>query len=98
MGDFYWRPQPTLFSPGAMEYFREALRGIIVSEEEGIRQAVEEIVGAVRYLSRVCPPERLYLNPSCGLEFLPREVAQAKLRRLVEGVQAARQALGIGES
>lgn len=61
-------------------------------------EAVEEIVGAVRYLSRVCPPERLYLNPSCGLEFLPREVAQAKLRRLVEGVQAARQALGIGDS
>ncbi len=42
-GDFYWRPQPTLFSPGAVEYFREALQGIVVSEEEGIRQAVESV-------------------------------------------------------
>jgi len=58
-------------------------------------ESVEEIVAAVRHLSRICPPERLYLNPSCGLEYLPREVAQDKLRRLVEGAQAARRALGV---
>jgi len=42
-GDCYWRPQPTLFSPGAGEYFREALLGIAVGEEEKIRQAVEGV-------------------------------------------------------
>jgi methionine synthase II (cobalamin-independent) len=46
-------------------------------------------------LARICPPQRLYLNPSCGLEYLPREVAQAKLRRLVEGAKAAQQALEV---
>ncbi len=57
-------------------------------------EAVEEIVAAVRHLSRICPPDRLYLNPSCGLEYLPREVAQAKLHRLAEGVQEAKKLLG----
>jgi 5-methyltetrahydropteroyltriglutamate--homocysteine methyltransferase len=58
-------------------------------------EPVEEIVAAVRHLSRIVPPDRLYLNPSCGLEYLPREVAQAKLRRLAEGAAAARQQLGV---
>ena len=58
-------------------------------------ESVEEIVAAVRHLTRIVPPDRLYLNPSCGLEYLPREVAQDKLRRLAEGARAARQALGV---
>jgi 5-methyltetrahydropteroyltriglutamate--homocysteine methyltransferase len=58
-------------------------------------ESVEEMVAAVRHLSRIVPPERLYLNPSCGLEYLPREVAQAKLRRLAEGAAVARQQLGV---
>jgi len=33
----------------------------------------------------------IYVNPSCGLEYLPREVAQAKLTRMVEGVRQARE-------
>ena len=32
-------------------------------------------------------PERLYVNPSCGLEYLPREAAFEKLRVMVEGVR-----------
>ena len=35
------------------------------------------------------PPERLHVNPSCGLEYLPREVAFEKLKRMVEGVRRA---------
>jgi 5-methyltetrahydropteroyltriglutamate--homocysteine methyltransferase len=34
--------------------------------------------------------EDLYVNPNMGLEFLPREQAQAKLVRLVEGVNRVR--------
>lgn len=32
--------------------------------------------------------ERLYVNPSCGLDFLPREQAYAKLERMVERARA----------
>jgi 5-methyltetrahydropteroyltriglutamate--homocysteine methyltransferase len=56
-------------------------------------EAVEEIVGLVRRASAVVPPDMLYVNPSCGLEYLPREAAQAKLARMVEGVRRAREVL-----
>ncbi len=73
---------------------RKLAAGIVDGRNTRMEQ-VEEIVAAVRHLSRIVPPDRLYLNPSCGLEYLPREVAQAKLQRLAEGARAARQQLGV---
>ena len=57
-------------------------------------ESVDEIVSRVQEISDIVPPERLYLNPSCGLEFLPREVARAKLIRLVEGAQQSQATIG----
>jgi 5-methyltetrahydropteroyltriglutamate--homocysteine methyltransferase len=57
-------------------------------------ESVEYIVERVRQAQDVVPLERLYLNPSCGLEYLPREVAEAKLRRLAEGAAHAKEVLG----
>ena len=54
----------------------------------------EEIVAAVRRMTRVVPPERMMLAPSAGLEFLPHGVARKKLRALVEGARAASDANG----
>jgi len=54
---------------------------------------VEQIVDGFRRVSEVVPLEHLYVNPSCGLEYLPREVAQAKLTRMVEGVRHAQEVL-----
>ncbi|MDR5709459.1 MAG: methylcobamide--CoM methyltransferase [Armatimonadota bacterium] len=56
-------------------------------------ESVEELVRALDRVSRYVPLDRVYLNPSAGLEFLPRQVARAKLQRLVE---AKRAALGVG--
>ncbi|MBI1885147.1 MAG: methylcobamide--CoM methyltransferase [Chloroflexi bacterium] len=57
-------------------------------------ETADEIAQAVRRISDVCPPERLHVNPSCGLEYLPREEAFEKLKRLVEGVTLAQADLG----
>ncbi|MCS6817388.1 MAG: hypothetical protein N0A16_00255 [Blastocatellia bacterium] len=57
MGDFYWRPQATLFSPGALEYFRKALQGITVSDEEEIRRAVEGIFSRPDFEMPLIQPE-----------------------------------------
>ena len=57
-------------------------------------ETVEQIVERIRRVSDTVPPDRLYVNPSCGLEYLPREVAQAKLARMVEGVRRAQEVLG----
>jgi 5-methyltetrahydropteroyltriglutamate--homocysteine methyltransferase len=56
-------------------------------------ETVEQIVDSIRRVSDVVPLEALYVNPSCGLEYLPREVAESKLRRLVEGVRRAKEVL-----
>jgi len=52
-------------------------------------ESVEQIGEAIRRASEFVPPERLYVNPSCGLEYLPREVAFEKLKRMVEGARRA---------
>lgn len=49
--------------------------------------ALHELFEVVR--KRV-PSDRLYLNPNCGLEFLPYEQAHQKLVRLVEAVRKYR--------
>lgn len=56
-------------------------------------ETVEEIVGHIRRVGQWVPPERIYVNPNCGLEFLPRDNAYRKLVRMVEGVARAREVL-----
>jgi 5-methyltetrahydropteroyltriglutamate--homocysteine methyltransferase len=56
-------------------------------------ESVEQIVDGLRRLQEIVPLERVHLSPSCGLEFLPREAAQAKLVRMVEGARRAQEVL-----
>lgn len=56
-------------------------------------ETVDQLVGALRRISSVVPPERIYLNPSCGLEFLPRGVARRKLEVMVQAAAVAREVL-----
>ena len=56
-------------------------------------ESVEELVAAVRWAKERVPLDRLYVNPSCGLEYLPRDRAYQKLVRLVEGVNTAKEVL-----
>ena len=46
-----------------------------------------EITEAIQRVLSIVPQERLYVNPNCGLEFLPREIAYRKLVRMVEAVK-----------
>ena len=52
-------------------------------------ETVEQISDVLDRISRLVPLERVQVSPSCGLEFLPRPTAYAKLARLVEGVKSA---------
>jgi 5-methyltetrahydropteroyltriglutamate--homocysteine methyltransferase len=56
---------------------------------ESAAAVAERIRAALRYV----PPERLSVGPDCGMKYLPRELAQAKLRALVEGAQIVRSEL-----
>ena len=65
----------------------------IIDARNTMLESVEEIVGAARRASAIVSPDMTYVNPSCGLEYVPREVAQAKLARMVEGVRRAGEVL-----
>ena len=55
----------------------------------------EEIAGRVRDALDVVPPSRLHLAPDCGMWFLRREVAFAKMRAMVVAAAIVRGELGL---
>lgn len=65
----------------------------IVDARNTKMETVEEIAAAIERVRSVVPPDRLYVNPNCGLEFLPRRNAYNKLVRLVEGARRAQEVL-----
>lgn len=51
---------------------------------------LEDLDGLIRVITELATlvtPQRLRVAPSCGLEYLPREKARAKLERLVQAAQ-----------
>lgn len=56
-------------------------------------EAVEEIAANIGRISKSVSIDRLHVNPSCGLDFLPRPNARAKLARLAEGARKAQEDL-----
>jgi 5-methyltetrahydropteroyltriglutamate--homocysteine methyltransferase len=65
---------------------RELIAGIVDARDVRI-ESVDEIAAALNRLARMVSAERLGVSPNCGLEFLPRATAQAKLRRTAEGAR-----------
>jgi 5-methyltetrahydropteroyltriglutamate--homocysteine methyltransferase len=52
-------------------------------------ESPQQIAERIRRLGEGVAPEDIHVSPNTGLEFLPREVAQEKLRTLAQGVRAA---------
>jgi 5-methyltetrahydropteroyltriglutamate--homocysteine methyltransferase len=48
----------------------------------------------IRQAAKIVPPERITVNPDCGLVHLPRDVTFAKLCAMVEGTRIVRRELG----
>jgi len=71
--------------------------GVIDVKSAGVEDPAL-VAAHIRRALEVVPPERLMVNPDCGLRHLPPEVARAKLRAMVTGTAQARQELGLGPS
>lgn len=56
------------------------------------QRVVERIKRALPHVAK----ENIILAPDCGMKYLPREVADAKLRAMVEGARLLRAELGVG--
>jgi 5-methyltetrahydropteroyltriglutamate--homocysteine methyltransferase len=58
-----------------------------------VAETPEEVAARIEAALRVLSPERLQVGPDCGMKYLPRELAFAKLRALVEGARLVRERL-----
>jgi 5-methyltetrahydropteroyltriglutamate--homocysteine methyltransferase len=58
-------------------------------------ETVEQVVAGIRRALEVVPPERLFIDPDCGLKTRTWDEAAAKLRVMVQGVRQVRKELGI---
>jgi len=89
--DFVWGPK----NWEAIKRFpQEKELGLgIVDARNTQMESVDEIVEALRRAATHIAPGQLHVNPSCGLDYLPRKNAYQKLVRLVEGVSRAQEVL-----
>jgi len=53
-------------------------------------ESSDHISNRIRAAIEVVPPDRLHLAPDCGMWFLPRQVAYAKLRSLTLAAERVR--------
>lgn len=56
-------------------------------------ESSEEVANAIRKVLEYVPPERLFINPDCGLKLLPRHIAFQKLVNMVTGTKIVREEL-----
>ncbi len=62
----------------------------VVDVKNPALEPVELIVSRVHQALRVLPPDRLMINPDCGLRHVPADMARAKLRAMSEGAAQVR--------
>jgi 5-methyltetrahydropteroyltriglutamate--homocysteine methyltransferase len=84
--------------PGAMDHLQgkpkpQKLAAGVVDSRNTRLETVDQILSRTAAAAALVGPDKLYLNPNMGLEFLPREQAFDKLVRMVEGANKAREAL-----
>jgi 5-methyltetrahydropteroyltriglutamate--homocysteine methyltransferase len=60
-----------------------------LSDDAGV-ETPEQVAQRIDRALEVVPAERLQVGPDCGMKYLPRDVAYAKLRALVEGAALIR--------
>lgn len=66
--------------------------GLGIVDARNVRmETVEQISRVVTDVASRVSLDRIHLTPSCGLDYLPRETAKAKLRRMAEGAAALKE-------
>jgi 5-methyltetrahydropteroyltriglutamate--homocysteine methyltransferase len=58
-------------------------------------ESVDDVVAEIKRGLEVLPPERLFIDPDCGLKTRTWEESENKLRVIMEGVHIVRKELGI---
>ena len=67
----------------------------VVDAHNHVAESVDEVKEGIRETLKLMPPERVWIEPDCGLKTRTWEEAAAKLRVMVQGVREVRRELGI---
>ncbi len=71
---------------------KEIVVGVIDVKEERV-ETPEVVALRIRRALEYIPVERLYVSPDCGMKFMPRDRAFAKLKAMVDGARLVRKEL-----
>ena len=85
------QPQLELSVLGAFDHHTIVLGVLDLGDPEP--ETAEIVAGRIRAALEHVPAERLVLAPDCGMKYLPRDVARAKLEALVAGTEIVRSEL-----
>jgi 5-methyltetrahydropteroyltriglutamate--homocysteine methyltransferase len=64
--------------------------GVLDLSDDAAPETAEEVAARIQRALEHVPAERLVVAPDCGMKYLPREVAFAKLQAMVDGAALAR--------
>jgi 5-methyltetrahydropteroyltriglutamate--homocysteine methyltransferase len=73
---------------------KEVAMGVVDVHDRRV-ETVEEVKEGIRRGLEVLPPQRLYIDPDCGLKTRTWEETAAKLRVMVQAVREVRRELGL---
>jgi len=74
---------------------REIVVGVIDVKDEKV-ETPATVAGRIRAALKHVRPEKLFISPDCGMKFMPRDRAFAKLKAMVEGTRIVRKEIGAG--
>jgi 5-methyltetrahydropteroyltriglutamate--homocysteine methyltransferase len=72
---------------------KEVVVGVIDVKDEKV-ETPQIVASRIREAMKHIPAERMYVSPDCGMKFMPRNRAFAKLHAMVEGTKIVRKELG----
>jgi len=81
------RLDPSVLAPIAG---KTIILGVLDLSDDAPVETPEQVAERIERALEVVPPERLQVGPDCGMKYLPRDDAYAKLRALVDGAAAVR--------
>jgi 5-methyltetrahydropteroyltriglutamate--homocysteine methyltransferase len=64
--------------------------GVLDLADDAPVETAAQVAERIEAALTVIPPDRLQVGPDCGMKYLPRDVAFAKLQALVEGARIVR--------
>jgi 5-methyltetrahydropteroyltriglutamate--homocysteine methyltransferase len=78
--------------------FRKELAIGVLDVHSHVIETVDQVKAGIKKGLEVLPPERLYVDPDCGLKTRTWQEAEAKLRVMVQAVREVKQELGLDNS